>query len=49
MDGKELLRQYADGKRDFGFADLQGNTLTGANLTGIGLQQANLKRAILIG
>ncbi|PSN17354.1 hypothetical protein C7271_18170 [filamentous cyanobacterium CCP5] len=47
MDVNELLRQYAEGKRDFGFVDLQGARLSGRYLAGIALYQANLRGAIL--
>jgi uncharacterized protein YjbI with pentapeptide repeats len=48
MEVSELLRQYASGKRDFGFANLQGVTLTGMDLTNIALYQANLVSAVLV-
>ena len=48
MDVNELLRQYAQGKRDFGFVNLQGVVLTRVDLTGIALYQANLEKAVLV-
>lgn len=32
MDAKELLKRYADGKRDFSGVNLSGADLSGANL-----------------
>ena len=43
-----LLQQYANGKRNFSFANLRGVVLTGIDLTKIVLCQADLEKAKLI-
>jgi hypothetical protein len=48
MDLNELRRLYADGKRDFGFANLKGAILASENFAGIALYQANLEEAVLV-
>ncbi len=47
MDGKQLLKHYADGRRDFSWVDLRGIDLTGACLPDINLYRADLSGAIL--
>lgn len=47
MDAEQLLKRYADGRRDFSWADLRGVDLTGARLPGINLYRADLTGAIL--
>lgn len=49
MDGPTLLRRYAQGKRDFSWADLAGANLAQAQLSGINLSRANLSGATLVG
>ncbi|TVQ09374.1 MAG: pentapeptide repeat-containing protein [Leptolyngbya sp. DLM2.Bin27] len=49
MDGPTLLRRYAQGKRDFIWADLAGADLAQAQLSGINLSRANLSGATLVG
>jgi hypothetical protein len=49
MDGPTLLRRYAQGKRDFSWADLAGVNLAQAQLSGITLSRANLSGATLVG
>lgn len=49
MDGPTLLRRYAQGKRDFSWADLAGVNLAQAQLSGIDLSRANLSGATLVG
>ena len=49
MDSSELLKRYADGKRDFTWVDLQGASLAGATLVKIGLSRGKLNQAVLSG
>ncbi|MGF1517863.1 MAG: pentapeptide repeat-containing protein [Nodosilinea sp.] len=49
MDGPTLLRRYAQGKRDFSWADLAKANLAQAQLSGINLSRANLSGATLVG
>lgn len=48
MKAEDLLRRYADGKRDFSWADLSGENLTNANLAKVNLYGANLAQAVLV-
>lgn len=47
MDAEQLLKRYADGTRDFSWADLRGANLVGASLPGINLYRADLTGATL--
>ena len=49
MTATEVLTQYAEGKRDFGYANLSRADLRGANLNGANLSRANLSHANLSG
>ncbi|MDY6939729.1 MAG: pentapeptide repeat-containing protein [Cyanobacteriota bacterium] len=49
MDSSELLKRYAEGKRDFSWVDLQKTSLGGAILGRIRLSRAKLSGAILTG
>jgi uncharacterized protein YjbI with pentapeptide repeats len=49
LDGKELIRRYREGERDFSGADLEEANLGATNLRGANLSEANLRGANLIG
>ena len=49
MEAKELLEQYANGKRNFFKFNLTGMNLYGANLSGANLSNSNLSGANLSG
>ena len=49
MTGKELIKRYNDGDRDFSGADLIGSDLSGAKLTWATLTGANLRGASFSG
>ena len=49
METDELLRQYAEGKRDFGFVELPEANLAQVDLSGSALYRANLAGASLEG
>ncbi|MCG8419305.1 MAG: pentapeptide repeat-containing protein [Proteobacteria bacterium] len=46
MEGRKLLEQYANGRRDFSWATLFSANLAGADLSGANLSGANLSRAL---
>jgi len=47
MDAEQVLKRYADGRRDLSWADLRGVDLVGASLPGINLYRADLTGAVL--
>ena len=47
MDADELLKRYAAGDRDFTRADLSGETLVNARLSGANFAYADLSRVNL--
>lgn len=47
MDAEQLLKRYADGRRDFSWVDLRGVNLVGARLSGINFYRADLTGATL--
>jgi uncharacterized protein YjbI with pentapeptide repeats len=47
MNADELLRAFADGRRDFQNADLRGLQLIGSDLAGINLSHANLSQSVI--
>lgn len=49
MDAAQLLQRYAEGQRDFSWADLRKVNLRGASLAGINLYRADLSGADLEG
>ena len=49
MDTDELLKRYADGKRDFRGVILRGQSLHEADLSGIDLRESDLSGVRFIG
>ncbi|MGB3495640.1 MAG: pentapeptide repeat-containing protein [Elainellaceae cyanobacterium] len=49
MDAAQLLHRYAEGQRDFSWADLRRTDLRGASLTDINFYRADLTGALLDG